>query len=199
MVLKQSFADGCRARCKIFRPLWWAYEKTEKEVPEILSLSWPFLPLTTSGLGGGKLGLGGNWGPRCAHFRWERPRSPGLPDLVLGHEVHALGLRGAHRFLRHGPWGSRFPRTLPLPGLSVKRRPGDLLPSNAGRGGGAAPGAGGATGLPLHPRAGAPPASAASEPFPHLAAHSLPTSLAPAAAAPPPSLWKTLGKRFHKS
>lgn len=28
--------------------------------------------------------------------------APRLPDRVLGHEVHALGRLGTHRFLRHG-------------------------------------------------------------------------------------------------
>lgn len=114
-------------------------------------------------------------------MRWERPSPPGtgswaLPDLVLGHEVHALGRSGAERFLRHGGSG---PRALVLtsPGLSVSRRQGDRLPSNVGRGGGggAAPGAG--WGRFLVPAARlCPPLS----PSPS----SLPTCLAPAAAVP---------------
>jgi len=47
--------------------------------------------------------LGGN-GP--AHWVTE---SPALPDLILGHEVHALGRSRADRFLRHGAWGLGTP------------------------------------------------------------------------------------------
>lgn len=82
--------------------------------------------------------------------------SPTLPDLVLGHEVHALGLRDAHWFLRHGP-GVWLSCTL-LPRLSVLRRPGDRLPSYARRGGGATPGGGGAMGF--SPTVSSLPASA---------------------------------------
>jgi hypothetical protein len=80
-----------------------------------------------------------------------------LPDLVLGHQVHALRRRGAERFLRHGPGVSAHPASSG-PGLSVSRRPGDRLPGNAGRGGGGGclPGGGGAAGFlcrPLSPAA----------------------------------------------
>ena len=57
-------------------------------------------------------GLGGKTeAARCAHFRWERvhwvTESRELPDLILGHEVHALGCSRADRFLCHGAWGLR--------------------------------------------------------------------------------------------
>lgn len=112
---------------------------------------------------------------------WERPSPPGtgswaLPDLVLGHEVHALGRSGAERFLRHGGSGLRA-LVLTNSGLSVSRRQGDRLPSNVGRGGGggAAPGAG--WGRFLVPAARlCPPLS----PSPSL----LSTCMAPAAAVP---------------
>lgn len=86
--------------------------------------------------------LGGN-GPA----RWVT-ESPALPDLILGHEVHALGRSRADRFLRHAAWGLGTPPRSGL-WLRVSSLLGDRLLSNEGRGGGAraAPGGIGAAGL----------------------------------------------------
>lgn len=60
-----------------------------------------------------------------------------LPDLVLGHKVHALCGRGADRFLRHGSRRFRKPKTMcsclrlcvlscsPVAGRPVARSHGD--------------------------------------------------------------------------
>lgn len=48
---------------------------------------------------------------RCVRAAGEKgPAQRALPDLVLGHKVHALCGRGAERFLRHGSRGLRKPK-----------------------------------------------------------------------------------------
>lgn len=134
-------------------------------------------------------GLGGETeATRYVPLRWERPSPPGhLPDLVLGHEVHALGRSGAERFLRHGGWGSGRQQHAPGPGRGsaslVARETGCPATRDAEAEAGAAPGAGRGASLCLLP------ASAPLSPSP--------SSLAGPGGRSPPSAWEALGKPQH--
>lgn len=122
-------------------------------------------------------------------LRWERPSPPGhLPDLVLGHEVHALGRSGAERFLRHGGWGSGRQQHAPGRGSAslVARETGCPATRDAEAEAAAAPGAG--RGRVLVPVA----SLCTSEALALLPAH-----LASPGGRSPPSAREALGKPQH--
>ena len=118
--------------------------------------------------------------------------SPALPDLILGHEVHALGRSRADRFLGHGAWGLGRPPARSGLWLSVSSLLGDRLLSNAGRGGGAGAALGeiGAAGLSF-PGVRAPTDNLG--PQSRSLRASLPTCFVRGCHSPPP-LRKTVGK-----
>lgn len=105
---KQSFADGFKARCKLFPPfVAWCHYKRENESPISLELlsSPPSLKASDhlQDLVGKLRSPGGHisGGNSPAH---RVTGSLALPDPVLIHEVHTLGCRGADRFLSHETW-----------------------------------------------------------------------------------------------
>lgn len=131
-----QLSDGCKARCKIFHAFVVCWEE-KGCLAGLGSLTLPPLPVAPDRLqrtllvsrGPHLQGPGGDpAAARCAQLRRGRPSPPGsripaLPDLVLGHEVHALGRGGAERFLRHA---------VEAAALGVSRRPGDGHPATRG-------------------------------------------------------------------